>query len=148
MAKFGGNNSAWFVVSVGLRHVGRDDLRSSWSLAVNCFLMRRYIGIGMKQNPNVWNQIELYTWHTKENNFNHYMKTNSFPLEFPLTPFHTLQWKREQQKLPRKKTPSYWAYLREPSSRKKPEVLKMSWWLRCQLNVSYQRLSSVKETSM
>lgn len=77
---FAGNNSAWFVVRFGLRHVRRDDLRSSWFLAVNCFLVKRYIGIGMKHYPNVWiKKTYALISHTKENNFNQYTKTNLWP---------------------------------------------------------------------
>ena len=156
MAKFGGNNSAWFVVPFWLRHM------LEGMICVNCFLVKRFIGIGMKHYPNVWiKKTYLLISHTKENNFNQYMKTNLWPytwnqnkiqnspfLYSSLWHYFTLFGEHGTKKLPPPKTPSYWAYLHEPSSRKKPEVFKVSWWVRFQLNISYQRLSSVKETSI
>ncbi len=97
MAKFRGNNRAWFVVSFVLRHVGRDDLCSPWYLAVNCFLRKRFTGNSMKQHA----ESNKTTAHNKETNFNQYMEIHlswhytwnqnkiqkqSLPLEFPLTP--------------------------------------------------------------
>ena len=143
---FAGNNSAWFVVRFGLRHVRRDDLRSSWFLAVNCFLVKRYIGIGMKHYPNVWiKKTYALISHTKENNFNQYTKTNLWPytwnqnkiqnnlfLYSSIWHYFTPFGENGTKKLPPPKTPSNWAYLHEPSSRKKPEVFKVSWWVRFQ----------------
>ena len=76
MAKFRGNNRAWFVVSFVLRHVGRDDLCSPWYLAVNCFLRKRFTGNSMKQHA----ESNKTTAHNKETNFNQYIYIYGNPL--------------------------------------------------------------------